>query len=157
MCTNEISMMRKYPKAQRILRDMEDDKELMMWAKEGIATQLRDRPKSSEVAEYVPYGDGTLRLEYRYAGKAPDIVPTGFSSIMLAENRGQCTSTRSRSKRRRRRSMMLSVSELARLSGISGTIAYRLVQERQLPSCRIGRCVRFTKEDVGCYLESCRS
>jgi excisionase family DNA binding protein len=53
--------------------------------------------------------------------------------------------------------MMLSVSELARLSGISGTIAYRLVQERQLPSCRIGRCVRFKKEDVGCYLEFCRS
>jgi hypothetical protein len=68
-------MMRKYPKAQRILRDMEDDKELMMWAKEGIETQLRDRPKSSEVAEYVPYGDGTLRLEYRYAGKGTRCGP----------------------------------------------------------------------------------
>jgi hypothetical protein len=41
----------KYLKAQQILQAKEGDKELMMWVKEGIEAHLRDRPKSSEVAE----------------------------------------------------------------------------------------------------------
>lgn len=53
--------------------------------------------------------------------------------------------------------MKLTVSELARLLGIFGALAYRLVQERQLPNYRIGWCVRDKKEGGGRYLESCKS
>jgi excisionase family DNA binding protein len=53
--------------------------------------------------------------------------------------------------------MMLTVSELARLLGVPGALTYRLVHECQLPNYRIGRCVQVKKEDVGSYLESCKS
>ena len=61
--------MRKYLEAQQILRKMAGDKELMMLVKDGIEAQLKAEPKSSEVAEYVPYEDGTLQLEYRFTEK----------------------------------------------------------------------------------------
>jgi excisionase family DNA binding protein len=51
---------------------------------------------------------------------------------------------------------MLSVNELAQALGISRALAYRLVQERRIPSYRIGRCVRVRKQDVARYLESCK-
>jgi hypothetical protein len=53
--------------------------------------------------------------------------------------------------------MILTVSELARLLGISGALAYGLGQERQLPNYGIGWCVRDKKEGGGSYLESCKS
>ena len=105
----------------------------MMWVKEGIEAQLRDSPKSFEVVvEQVSFGDGTLQPKVQYKVKARDVVPIGFPGITSAENRGLCTSARRPSKRQRGRSMILTVSELARLLGISGALAYRLGQERMM-------------------------
>lgn len=38
--------------------------------------------------------------------------------------------------------LLLTVEEAARCLGIGKTLAWRLVQEGQLPSVRLGRCVR---------------
>ncbi len=49
---------------------------------------------------------------------------------------------------------MLTVEDLARELRISRALAYRLIQQREIPSYRIGRCVRVKERDVMRYLES---
>ena len=84
------------------------------------------------------------------------MVPIGFPGITSAENRGLCTSARRPSKRQRGRSMILTVSELARLLGISGALAYGLGQSASYRTT--GSVGTFGKErGRGSYLKSCKS
>ncbi len=52
---------------------------------------------------------------------------------------------------------MLTVDELARELNVSRAFAYRLIQQREIPSYRIGRCVRVKERDVARYLEGCKA
>jgi hypothetical protein len=64
-----VNKLGTWVKAQRLLRELDGDKELMMLVKDGIEAQLKSKPKSSEVVQYVPHNDGTLQLEYKYTSK----------------------------------------------------------------------------------------
>ena len=48
---------------------------------------------------------------------------------------------------------VLTIEDLARELRISRALAYRLIQQREIPSYRIGRCVRVKDRDVARYLE----
>jgi len=52
--------------------------------------------------------------------------------------------------------LLLTVEEAARYLGIGRTLAWRLVQERQLPSVRVGRCVRVPLRDLEAWVEEQR-
>lgn len=52
--------------------------------------------------------------------------------------------------------LLLTVEEAARYLGIGRTLAWRLVQERQLPSVRVGRCVRVPVRDLEAWVEEQR-
>lgn len=51
---------------------------------------------------------------------------------------------------------LLTIEEVARILRISKTSAYRLVERRELPFCRVGRSLRFSREDLEAYLGSRR-
>ncbi len=44
--------------------------------------------------------------------------------------------------------LLLTVEETAQRLGIGKTLAWRLVQEGQLPSVRLGRCVRVPRREL---------
>lgn len=48
------------------------------------------------------------------------------------------------------------VAELQKLLKLSRALTYRLVQTGEIPSYKIGRCVRVRRADVDAYLDSCR-
>lgn len=52
--------------------------------------------------------------------------------------------------------LLLTVEEAARYLGIGRTLAWRLIQERELPSLRIGRCVRVPLRDLEAWVEERR-
>lgn len=52
--------------------------------------------------------------------------------------------------------LLLTVEEAARRLGIGRTLAWRLVQERELPSVRVGRCVRVPLRDLEAWVEERR-
>ena len=52
--------------------------------------------------------------------------------------------------------LLLTVEEAARYLGIGRTLAWRLVQERRLPSVRVGRCVRVPVRDLEAWVEERR-
>ena len=52
--------------------------------------------------------------------------------------------------------LLLTVEEAARYLGIGRTLAWRLVQERRLPSVRVGRCVRVPVRDLEAWVEKQR-
>ena len=52
--------------------------------------------------------------------------------------------------------LLMTVEEAARYLGIGRTLAWRLVQERQLPSVRVGRCVRVPVRDLETWVEKQR-
>lgn len=47
---------------------------------------------------------------------------------------------------------MLSVAEAAHFLGISAPTMRRLQQERRIPFFKVGRCVRFARNDLAAYL-----
>jgi excisionase family DNA binding protein len=47
---------------------------------------------------------------------------------------------------------LLDVAEVARLTGTSERFARRLVQERRLPTVKVGRFVRVRADDLAAYL-----
>lgn len=49
--------------------------------------------------------------------------------------------------------MLLTVEEAAQLLGIGRTLAWRLVQERELPSVRLGRCVRVPRHELEVWIQ----
>ncbi len=52
--------------------------------------------------------------------------------------------------------LLLTVEEAARRLGIGRTLAWRLVQERELPSVRVGRCVRVPLRDLEAWVDERR-
>ena len=52
--------------------------------------------------------------------------------------------------------LLLTVEEAAQRLGIGRTLAWRLVQERELPSVRVGRCVRVPLRDLEAWVEEQR-
>ncbi len=52
---------------------------------------------------------------------------------------------------------MLTVEDLARELKVARAFAYHLIQNREIPSYRIGRCVRVKERDVARYLEGCKA
>ena len=53
-------------------------------------------------------------------------------------------------------SALLTLDEVAALLRVSKTSVYRLTERRELPFCRVGRSLRFTREDVDAYLRTRR-
>ena len=51
---------------------------------------------------------------------------------------------------------LLTLQEVAAFLHLSKTSVYRLVERRELPFCRVGRNLRFTREDLEAYLEARR-
>ena len=51
---------------------------------------------------------------------------------------------------------LLTIDEVAEFLRISKTSVYRLVERRDLPFCRVGRTLRFRREDLEAYLRACR-
>lgn len=49
---------------------------------------------------------------------------------------------------------MLTVAEIAAELRVSKMTVYRLVNERQLPSVRVGRSVRVRRSDLDAYLDT---
>lgn len=47
---------------------------------------------------------------------------------------------------------LLTVAETAKLLGVSVSGVRRLQQERRIPFFKVGRCVRFAKNDIAAYL-----
>ncbi len=47
---------------------------------------------------------------------------------------------------------LLTLDEVAALLRVSKTSVYRLVERRELPFCRVGRSLRFTRQDLDAYL-----
>jgi len=52
---------------------------------------------------------------------------------------------------------LLSVKDLARILNCGRTMAWALVNTRQIPSIRIGRLVRISPEDLDAYIRKNRS
>lgn len=53
-------------------------------------------------------------------------------------------------------SVLLTIDEVAAVLRVSKTSVYRLVERRLLPFCRVGRSLRFTREDIETYLRARR-
>lgn len=53
-------------------------------------------------------------------------------------------------------SALLTLDEVAAVLRVSKTSVYRLVERRELPFCRVGRSLRFTREDIEAYLQARR-
>lgn len=53
-------------------------------------------------------------------------------------------------------SPLLTIDEVAKFLRISKTSVYRLVERRELPFCRVGRTLRFTRKDLETYLAARR-
>ena len=51
---------------------------------------------------------------------------------------------------------LLTIEEMADILRLSKTSVYRLVQRRELPFCRVGRNLRFSREDLEAYLAARR-
>jgi excisionase family DNA binding protein len=51
---------------------------------------------------------------------------------------------------------VLTVDDLAKEVNVSRAFAYRFIQQREIPSYRIGWCVRVKERDVARYLEKAR-
>jgi len=51
------------------------------------------------------------------------------------------------------RRLVLTVEEAAQLLGIGRTLAWRLVQEGELPSVRLGRCVRVPRRELEAWVQ----
>ena len=51
---------------------------------------------------------------------------------------------------------LLTIEEVAEILRLSKTSVYRLVERRELPFCRVGRNLRFTRKDLEAYLEARR-
>ena len=49
-------------------------------------------------------------------------------------------------------SPLLTIDEVADFLHVSKTSVYRLVERRELPFCRVGRTLRFTRRDLEAYL-----
>ena len=47
---------------------------------------------------------------------------------------------------------LLTLKEVAAFLQLSKTSVYRLVERRELPFCRVGRSLRFTRKDLEAYL-----
>lgn len=47
---------------------------------------------------------------------------------------------------------LLTIEDVAGILRLSKTSVYRLVERRELPFCRVGRNLRFTREDLETYL-----
>jgi excisionase family DNA binding protein len=47
---------------------------------------------------------------------------------------------------------LLTIDEVAEILRLSKTSVYRLVERRELPFCRVGRSLRFTRTDLDAYL-----
>ena len=54
------------------------------------------------------------------------------------------------------RTSVLTVDDRARELNVSRAFAYRLIQQREIPSYSIGRCVRVKERDMARYLEKAR-
>ncbi len=55
-----------------------------------------------------------------------------------------------------REAEFFTVAELQEYLSLSRALAYRLIQTREIPSYKIGRCVRVRRADVEAYLDTCR-
>jgi len=51
---------------------------------------------------------------------------------------------------------LLTLEEVAQVLRVSKTSVYRIVERRELLCCRVGRNLRFTREDVAAYLRARR-
>ena len=51
---------------------------------------------------------------------------------------------------------LLTIEEVAEFFRVSKTSVYRLVERRELPFCRVGRSLRFSRKDLRAYLEARR-
>ncbi len=51
------------------------------------------------------------------------------------------------------RRLVLTVEEAAQLLDIGRTLAWRLVQEGELPSVRLGRCVRVPRRELETWVQ----
>lgn len=51
---------------------------------------------------------------------------------------------------------LLTIEEVAEFLRVSKTSVYRLVERRELPFCRVGRTLRFTRTDLESYLAARR-
>jgi excisionase family DNA binding protein len=51
---------------------------------------------------------------------------------------------------------LLTIDEVAEFLRVSNTSVYRLVERRELPFCRVGRGLRFSRKDLESYLGSRR-
>ena len=51
---------------------------------------------------------------------------------------------------------LLTIEEVAEFLRVSKTSVYRLVERRELPFCRVGRSLRFSRKDLRAYLEARR-
>jgi excisionase family DNA binding protein len=51
---------------------------------------------------------------------------------------------------------LLTIEEVAECLRVSKTSVYRLVERRELPFCRVGRTLRFTRKDLETYLAARR-
>lgn len=51
---------------------------------------------------------------------------------------------------------LLTIDEVAAVLRVSKTSVYRLVDRRKLPFCRVGRGLRFRREDLEAYLQATR-
>lgn len=51
---------------------------------------------------------------------------------------------------------LLTIEEVAEILRVSKTSVYRLVERCELPFCRVGRTLRFTRKDLESYLAARR-
>jgi excisionase family DNA binding protein len=51
---------------------------------------------------------------------------------------------------------LLTLEEVAGFLRVSKTSVYRLVERRELPFCRVGRTLRFSRTDLEAYLKARR-
>jgi len=51
---------------------------------------------------------------------------------------------------------LLTIEEVAECLRVSKTSVYRLVERRELPFCRVGRTLRFSRKDLENYLAARR-
>jgi len=51
---------------------------------------------------------------------------------------------------------LLKASDIAKTLNISKAMAYRLIQQREIPAVRINHAVRVRRSDLDAYIERCR-